>query len=307
MKPEGEKTMSMSTTASPPEPHLDPSTTGEGEGKDLRICIVSGGDEIRSRAYVNHTVYAREYGLDYRLECALDEGVTDVFFFKTAIVRRVLPLYDWIVWLDDDAWITDFDRDGFRELAQRAEAQGKFMVGCENPLEPNGFWSKFNAGVAMFKNCERTWQFLGLMTEDNIAVAAEWWDPELHGWSSGGDQDISVWALDQAGLTDGVLWVDHRELNSRWQYYSEGLDDAFVLHFCGHWDKDLSRVIIAKRFNVGQELVPAHLLDKYSSRVRNPMSDLEFGRRYALWKGAGFIKSRTNAATQARLKKIINR
>lgn len=299
--------MSMSTTTSPHAPQLDPSTNREGGGKDLRICIVSGGDEIRSRAYVNHAVYAREYGLDYRLECGLAEDVNNAFFFKTAIQRRILPLYDWIVWLDDDAWITDFSRERFRCLARRADEAGKFMVACANPLEPNGSWSSFNSGVVMLKNCVRTSQYFALMTEDNCSLVADWWDRENHGWPAGGDQDLSIWALDQTDLASDVLWVDHRELNSRWQYYTHGLDDAFILHFCGHWDKDLSRVIIAKRFNIGQELVPEVLLDKYSSRVRSPMSALDFRRRYALWKSVGFVKSHTNSDIQARMKKMARR
>ena len=80
------------------------------------ICLVSGADEIRLRSYVNHAIYARLHDLDYRLECGLDEGVKTKFFYKTSIIRRVLPRYDWVVWLDDDTFVTDFESDNFRRL-----------------------------------------------------------------------------------------------------------------------------------------------------------------------------------------------
>lgn len=63
----------------------------EPQIKRPRACLVSGADEIRLRSYVNHAIYARTHGLDYRLECGLDRGITNKFFYKTSIIRRVHP------------------------------------------------------------------------------------------------------------------------------------------------------------------------------------------------------------------------
>ena len=47
-----------------------------------RICLVSGGDEIRQRSYINHAIYAREHGLDYRLECGIDPQIVTKYDYK---------------------------------------------------------------------------------------------------------------------------------------------------------------------------------------------------------------------------------
>lgn len=242
-------------------------------------CIVSGADEIRLRSYINHSIYARIYALDYRLECGIAEGVVNKFFYKTSIIARVLPRYDWIVWMDDDTFITDFSRDTFRELIDQAESRGQFLVLAEGPVEPNGFWSVVNTGVMLIKNCNESFEMLGAMDDAHLADVEDWWDEECHGVFTGGDQDVVVWWLETNGLMDRVQIVGHATLNSRGHYYTESLSDAFIMHFCGYPDKEWGVVRFAKRFGVGQELVPDELLDRFSVRVRSPMSDREFARR----------------------------
>ena len=107
-----------------------------------RICITSGGDEIRLRSYVNHAIYAREHGLDYRLETGIDPHIVTKFDYKVAILRRLLPRYDWLVWMDDDAFFTDFEADNLRRLISEAERDDISLVIAEGPTEPNGFWSR---------------------------------------------------------------------------------------------------------------------------------------------------------------------
>ncbi|WP_203567992.1 glycosyltransferase family protein [Aestuariimicrobium ganziense] len=248
-------------------------------GRQLSIGLVSGADEIRLRSYVNHTVYARLHGLDYRVECGLDEGITNKFFYKTRIVERLLPNYDWLVWIDDDAYITDFERDGFRDLIAAAEAAGKFMVIAEGPLEPNGFWSTLNTGVFALRHDPRSRELLGSIGDHNLELAKNWWDPAEHGIFTAGDQDIVTWYLYSTGLIDQVDVVGHRELNSRGHYYEHSLSDAFVMHFCGYPDKEWGVARFAKEWGIGQELVPDELLDKFSVKVRSPLGPVSYAVR----------------------------
>jgi hypothetical protein len=254
------------------------------------ICIVSGADHIRLRSYVNHAIYARVHALDYRLECGVEEGVRNKFFFKTSIIRRVLPRYDWIVWMDDDAYVTDFERNTFRELIEQAEADGQVLVIAEGPLEPNGFWSVVNSGVMCLKNSPEIEELLDAMTDESLEKARRWWDPETHGTFTGGDQDILVWWMETHGRREQVSIVGHRELNSRGHYYDESLKDAFVMHFCGYGDKPIGVVAFAKRFGVGQELVPEELLDRFSVVVRSPMGPVEQWLRSGRWQARGRLK-----------------
>ena len=43
------------------------------------------------------------------------------------------------------------------------------------------------------------------------------------------------------------------------------------MHFTGHPDKELGIARFADRFDIGQEIVPEPLLDKYHVRVRSPL------------------------------------
>lgn len=174
------------------------------------------------------------HGLDYRLECGLDRGITNKFFYKTSIIRRVLPQYEWIIWIDDDAYFTDFERDNLNQFMDEAEAEDKFLVIANGPTEPNGFWSVINTGVVLLRNDPRTLQLLGLMEKSDLVEVRKWWREDEHGVFTNGDQDQMLWALDTSGLMDGARIVDHRELNSRGHYYHDSLQDAFVMHFCGH-------------------------------------------------------------------------
>lgn len=261
-----------------------------------RACLVSGADEIRLRSYVNHAIYARTHGLDYRLECGLDRGITNKFFYKTSIIRRVLPQYEWIIWIDDDAYFTDFDRDNLNLFIDQAERDGQFMVIANGPTEPNGFWSIINTGVVLFRNDPRSLQLLRLMETSDLAEVRAWWREDTHGVFTNGDQDQMLWALETSGLMKGVELVDHRELNSRGHYYDSSLSDAFVMHFCGHYDKKLGIARFAERFGVGQELVPEHLLDEFSAQVRSPMGRAEYRARAARMSAVGRVKRRLRPA-----------
>ncbi|GAB3018503.1 hypothetical protein GCM10011376_00460 [Nocardioides flavus (ex Wang et al. 2016)] len=261
---------------------------GIGDGAD--ICLVSGGDEIRLRSYVNHAVYARLHELDYRLECGVDEGIGTKFFYKTSILARVLPRYDWVVWLDDDAFITDFDRDGFRQLIEQAEADGHSIVIAEGPLEPNGFWSVANTGVMCLKRSPEVFDLLSVMDDSHLEFARDWWDDERHGTFTGGDQDLFVWWMETRGHRDRVRIVEHHALNSRGHYYEDSLSDAFVMHFCGYPDKKIGVVAFAERFGIGQELVPEDLLDRFSVKVRSPMTRPEIAARTQAWRWRGRLK-----------------
>lgn len=236
-----------------------------------RICLTSGGDEIRLRSYVNHAVYAREHGLDYRLETGIDPHIVTKFDYKVSILRRLLPLYDWLVWLDDDAFFTDFEADNIVRLISEAERDGISVVIAEGPKEPNGFWSRINTGVMLLRNDETARAIVESTATADLSEVRRWWDDERDGLFTHGDQDQMWWTIQTGGHADRVRIVDHRQLNSRGHYYEDSLTDAFVMHFTGYPDKELGIARFADRFHIGQELVPEPLLDKYHVRVRSPL------------------------------------
>ena len=244
-----------------------------------RIGIVSGGDEIRLRSYVNHAIYAREHGLDYRVETGIDPHIVTKFDYKVSIIRRLLPHYEWLVWMDDDAYFTDFDATNITDLVAAAEEDGQDLVLAEGPLEPNGFWSRINTGVMIIRNSDVGRALVEAMATADLATVRAWWDEDRDGLFTNGDQDQMWWAIRTGGHEDLVRIVGHHELNSRGHYYEHNLSDAFVMHFTGYPDKELGVARFADRFGVGQELVPEALLDKYHVRTRSPLAGAARRRR----------------------------
>ncbi|WP_030015961.1 hypothetical protein [Curtobacterium sp. S6] len=195
-----------------------------------------------------------------------------------SIVRRLLPQYDWLVWIDDDAYFTNFESDAIREMVREAERDGNVLVIAEGPEEPNGFWSRINTGVFLLKNCPEAVAMLESMSTVRLETVREWWNNAEYGVFTHGDQDQMWWYLCTSGLLARTRIVGHRQLNSRGHYYGASLHDAFVMHFCGYPDKAWGAARFARRFpdQVGQELVPSHLLDKYSVSVRDPLGPARY-------------------------------
>lgn len=254
------------------------------------VCIVSGADFVAIHSYINHSVYAREFGYDFRFEAGVAEAIENAFFFKTAAIERVIARYDWIVWLDDDTFVTDFSRDRIGDLIAEAEASGHSFVVARGPMEPNGFFSFLNSGVMLLKNCPENLEMLQAMNDESLELARSWWDEAKFGVFTGGDQDIIIWMLHERDWLGRTNIVDHLELNSRTHHYKTRLDDAFVCHFCGHWDKNLSIAQFADRFGTNQALVPAHLADKYSIKRLNPQSQLSVKARTGIFRVASRAK-----------------
>lgn len=158
----------------------------------LDICIVSGADFVPLHSYVNHSVYAREFGYDFRFEAGVAEAVENVFFFKTAAIERVIKRYDWVVWMDDETFVTDFSRDRIRDLIDEAEATGVSFIVASGPEEPNGFFSMLNSGVMLLKNCPENVEMLGTMNDESLARARAWWDDGSSGSSRAVTKTLST-------------------------------------------------------------------------------------------------------------------
>ena len=255
------------------------------------ICIVSGGDEVRNRSYVNHTVYARERSFTHHLGIGLGRGITSPYYFKFEVIAEMLPRFAWTVWLDDDVYVTDMVNPVLEGLIAQAEADGGFLVLAEGPRETDGTWTRINTGVMAFRNDPRSVELLDDARAIPLASIEAEWDEDEHGLFTHGDQDAIWWALrTKPHLMAGTTIVGHRSLNSREHYFESALTDAFSVHFCGPGDKDLKTARFGRRFGLGQELVASELLDAWSVRRRQTMSSTEIAARDARWRARQFAK-----------------
>ena len=250
------------------------------------ICIVSGGDEVRYRSYVNHRIYAAEAGCDFRLEIGLGRPASTPYHYKFNLITQVLPRYRWIVYVDDDVYFTDWRPHRLVDLVNEAERRGLWGVIAEGPVEPSGVWSAINTGVMVLRNDARTRAVLDAARSMDIDELRLAWDSQSDGLFTSGDQD-AVWATvkDDPELRGGLEVVSHDRLNSRPHLYRRDLDDALAVHFCGPGDKRANVARFAARFGMGQELVPTELLDQYDVRRRERLGNVELRRRGAVEQG----------------------
>ncbi len=260
------------------------------------ICIVSGGDEVRYRSYVNHRIYALEAGCDFRLEIGLGPPAPTPYHYKFNVIGHVLPRYRWIVYVDDDVYFTDWRAERIVELVDAAEERGLWGVIAEGPTEPSGVWSAINTGVMVLRNDKRTRNVFEAARNISIDDLRPAWDSETDGLFTSGDQD-AIWATIKADdqIRAGLEVVSHRRLNSRPHLYGANLDDAFAVHFCGPGDKRAHVARFAAQFGLGQELVPSALLDQYGVRRRERVGPFELRKRE-------LAEFRHETAKRARLK-----
>ena len=256
------------------------------------VALTSGGDEIRTRAYVNHRIYAAEAGFDYRLEIGLCEGAQTPYHYKFAVIEHVVPRYSWTVWLDDDVYFTDWETKRLKALIQAAEDAGDWCVVAEGPVEPQGVWSAINTGVMALRNDARTTAMLERARHADLAEVAKSWRSDDWGLFTRGDQDAIWWSIvSDEELRDGCRIVKHTELNSRPHLIICNPNEVQAVHFCGPGDKRARVARFGRQFGMGQELVPSWLLEKYGIRRREVLADPEL-----MWRegrdSAGVLRQR---------------
>jgi len=219
------------------------------------IAIVSGCDRIRYASYVGHQLYARRHSLSYHLELAPFDGAAG-YWHKVAAMRAHLADHDWVVWFDDDAFITDLDSTFLRDTLEEAERKKAWLTiapSCDDEL--NGAWAAYNTGVFALKNTPRAHELLAAMASAPMAEIEEGWDNDRLGVFTHGDQDALVWFLESNNLQDAISWADPMRWNARPWHYGIGLDLPPVCHFPGQPDKTLAITELARRLGTDETLV----------------------------------------------------
>lgn len=221
---------------------------------ERRIALVSGCDDLRYASHVSHQLYARRHCLGYHLELAPFEGHRG-YWHKVRALLTHLDDYDWLVWLDDDAFITALGDDFIAAtIADAEEAGAAVAIAPSVPDELNGAWAAYNSGVLALRNTPAVREMLELALDPPLDEIRAWWDAERLGVFTQGDQDVFVWYLEN-GRGDLVHWVDPMRWNARPWHYRASLDEHPVCHFPGHPDKTLAIAEFAARMGTGPTLV----------------------------------------------------
>lgn len=126
-------------------------------------------------------------------------------------MREILPHFDWVLYLDDDVYITALADDRLERLIAEATHRDDFHVIAEGPQEPDGSWTRVNSGVMLVKNDPRSFDFLARAQSADLRAIGADWDEESEGLFTNGDQD-AIWRQIRDGSLEnaGVRIAPHR-------------------------------------------------------------------------------------------------
>lgn len=226
----------------------------------MRLGILSGyWPGLRFTSFVNHKAYADRWGYHYVFN-STPERETRKYFHKVETIIRYIDLFDWIFWIDDDAYFTNFDLPlaGFLELLE-----GEELLICKSPSTKKIF-TKFSSGQFFLKNTPLAKQFLRDVLATDLGIVERFWQPEKHGYYASGDQEAMVYLSEtNPSYTDGFFKiVDHNHFNNRDFEFESDLSEHFLVHFTGT-QKQKSHEEFCNRLGVNDWLIPAALIGRY--------------------------------------------
>lgn len=223
------------------------------KGTGLRIGVISGffpGRRLNS--HVNHSAYCRAHGYFY-IDASHPGTHPRPYFRKIEVILECLPLFDWVFWLDDDAYFTDFSIP-LRSFLEPADCED--IIICKSPSTKKVF-TKFSCGQFFIRNSPRSFEFLRLVLQADLPMIKSAFWQERHGQFTSSDQDAFVY-LTETIPTFGpgfIRIVDHNQFNNRDFEYSSSTSEHFLIHFTGH-EKTRDKDAFCRRMGENEYLVP---------------------------------------------------
>ncbi len=254
-----------------PDPGGAPSSPDRLEN----VLVVSGRYPATSfESAANHRAYCGEHGYTY-VHCNWPTGQPIPYLNKIEYVLYLFDRFDWVFWIDDDA----FFLDPSRSLDHLTPPAGKFLSICASPTYKPLF-TPISSGQFLIRTTDVARRFLTTVRDADLAVVRDWWTDDL-GFFTGGDQDAMVHAMSTVPeFGDGIEVFDYAEFNSRIDDVAAGRP-VFLLHFTGEqWIKRRDWKRAAKLTGRGPELLPSELAQRYRVRRRRPWPVRQAGEMY---------------------------
>jgi hypothetical protein len=238
----------------------------------MSTCIISGRfPETEFKSYINHKAYADTYGFSY-IHCNWPTTLKNNYLNKIEYILAYIDSFDTIVWIDDDAFFFDFEKN-ILDFAPR----GDFFISlCKSPSYKK-LKTVFSSGQFIIKSNELSKRFLKEILKTNLQDVKKWWYPEL-GYFTNGDQDVMIYLLlEDVNYKNKTQIYDYKCFNSRVEnIFNIDLHKPLILHFTGHGKakhRSLNRV--QEKLNLHPSLVPNTILKKYKIDIleRYPVSN----------------------------------
>lgn len=225
------------------------------------LTIVSGCDRLRFKSFVNHKIFADINSVNYAWSFMLRRDGVNPYFGKIDTVRAALGADEWVFWLDDDAYFTDFS---WRLLPYVDRYKRHDLIICRSPVNA-GAWTFISSGQFFLKSTRRSLEFLDAVRSVDLEQVKKWWSQEKYGMYTNGDQDAIVYVLaTDARFKEGDFFVrlDYSEFNSREFHYKNFPHECRLLHLASATKTKLELLNeFMARFSLNEFLVPNELLD----------------------------------------------
>jgi hypothetical protein len=217
-----------------------------------KVCVLSGRFPRSEFLYSwNHYAYAERHGYTY-ISCDWPTGVTNRYMTKFAYLRHYLPHFDYVFWIDDDAFFVDLEKPLDRFIPE----ENQLASFCRSPTNKSIF-TYLSSGQFLIKSGRDSEDFIEAILDVSLDKVKDWWRDDL-GMFTNGDQDAIVYLIhNDERFVDCVKLFDYMSFNSRIADLDHAPDDVFLLHFTGPRSKKIADALVAmKILKSGPSLLP---------------------------------------------------
>jgi hypothetical protein len=181
--------------------------------KDKTI-IISGADSYRYNAHLNHQNYADTQEIDYKFH--LSHGLSNPFFTKCyAILDSFEKGYEYVLWIDDDAFFIDQSWDCLSVFEEHTE---DIIVTSSRPKKTG--MPLFNNGIMFIRKTDNTEKLFSMIPEVTLEEMSSSWQNHW-GPLEGNDQPRMIY-LTQTEFISAVKIIDYPGFNASEIYFKKG-------------------------------------------------------------------------------------
>jgi len=189
----------------------------------MRVCVVTSHTPeimvVAKKTAINKSIYCLRHG--YNLNIFSGRlSVRHPSWDKIAMVRNLLPLFDWCVWMDSDCIFNNFAK----KLEDRLSGDAVFVRDFASD-DTNRDKQLINAGVFGIRNCKDSMDFLESV-----------WDEGSDSHSTIDKRSYVGWPWEQSALCKHILnhknfsILDDMDMNC---HPSIATPETHVIHYMG--------------------------------------------------------------------------
>lgn len=226
------------------------------------VCIISGRYPATTYdSAVNHKIYAETHGYRY-IHCNWPTKWKNRYLNKIEYLLHYMDLFDYVIWIDDDAFFFDFDKD-IMDYAPEGE---QILSICKSP-DFKELKTYLSSGQFILKCNEKSKSLLQQMLELTHETVKAWWTEDL-GYYTNGDQDLLVYLLrTEEAFKQAYTLHNYKCFNSRFQNLEQvEVHLPLILHFTGKVEVKEADYLMTQRITGrGSSLVPSSLLSQFNT------------------------------------------